>query len=139
MVTTGHRLSHLVRGSHTWSQVVTLVTFIPVTPEHYSRHPCDAKTLYTEEFEFPALFAPHALAVSRHPCHAKTLFLPSPPRQNTFIAIPDTSKHYSRHSQDANKTLYTYKFEFPALFSALPWPTEPVPEINVNWCWRALP
>ena len=25
------------------------------------------------------------------------------------------------------------KFEFPALFSAKPWPTGPVPEINVNW------
>ena len=113
-----------------------------VTPGHighyHPRHtrtlfrpsPRRQKTLYTKEFEFPALFAPHALAVSRHPCHAKTLFSPSPPRQNTFRAIPDTPKHYSRHSQNA---LYTEKFEFPALFSAVHWPIGPVPEINVNW------
>ena len=143
MVTSGHRWSHLVTGGHTWSQVVTPghighyhPHYATVMPEHYSRHPRDSKALYTKEFEFPALFATHALAVSRHPRHAKTLFSPSPPRQNTFCAIPDMPKHYSCHSQNA---LYTEKFEFPALFSAVHWPIGPVPEINVNWYGPDLP
>ena len=117
-------MSHLVTGGHIghYHPRHTRTLFKP--------SPRRQKTLYTKEFEFPALFAPHALAVSRHPRHAKTLFSPSPPRQNTFRAIPDTPKHYSRHSQNA---LYTEKFEFPALFSAVHWPIGPVPEINVNW------
>ena len=139
LVTPGHRWSQVVTPGHTWSQVVT-----PghrwshlVTGGHY--HPRHAKTLfkpslqcqktlYTKEFEFPALFTPHALAVSRHPRHAKTLFSPSPPRQNTFRTIPDMPKHYSRHS---HKALYTEKFEFPALFSVVHWPIGPVLEKNV--------
>ena len=32
-----------------------------------SRHPRHAKTLYAKEYEFPSLFAPHALGVSPHP------------------------------------------------------------------------
>ena len=129
----GHRWSLMVTGGHTWSHLVT----VGHIGHYHSRHArtllkpslqCQ-KTLYTKEFEFPALFAPHALAVSRHPCHAKTLFSPSPPRQNTFCAIPYMPKPSSRHSQNA---LYTEKFEFPALFSTMPWPTGPVPEINVN-------
>ena len=126
VVTPGHRWSHLVTGGHTWSHWSLSSPSRQNTIQAKKRK----KTLYTKEFEFPALFTPHALAVSRHPCHAKTLFSPSPPRQNTFRAIPDTPKHYSRHSQN---TLYTEKFEFPALFSAVHWPIGPVPEINVNW------
>ena len=132
LATCGHSWSQVVTPGHRWSHLVTGGHIGHYHPRHartlFKPSPRLQKTLYTKEFEFPALFAPHALAVSRHPRHAKTLFSPSPPRQNTFCASPDTPKHYSHHSQNA---LYTEKFEFPALFSAVHWPIGPVPEINV--------
>ena len=124
---------------------------------------------------------------SCHSRYAKTLFLPFPLRQNTFLAIPATPKHFSCHSCYTKTLFLTFplrqntipghtwshlvtsgntwsppgntwshpgntwspptanmrtetatstvappmKFEFPALFSAEPQPTGPVPEINV--------
>ena len=88
---------------------------IPATPKSYSCHPHYTIALYSIKFEFPALFAYSAWAVSTLPRHAKILFSPFPPRQNTCHAIPATAKSCFCHSHQAT-TLYSTKFEFPAIF-----------------------
>ena len=89
-------------------------------------HPHHTFNLYSTTFEFPALFAFGAWGISTHHCHTKILFSPFPPRQNPCHAIPATPKSFSCRPH-YTITLYSIKFEFPALFAHIAWGVSTLP------------
>ena len=110
----------------------------PQTPPHDAGgpicHPHQPFTLYSTIFEFPALFAYSAWGISTHPRHTKILFSPFPPRQNPCHAIPATPKSFSCRPH-YTITLYSIKFEFPALFAYIAWGVSTLPRhAKIRFC-----
>ena len=96
---------------------------IPVGPKHLSCHSRYVKTLYLVT---PGHTWQHLVTTWQHLVTTwQHLVTPG----NTWSPVTGDT----RTQTGVSIVKAPMKFEFPALFSAKPWPTGPVPEINVNW------